>query len=53
MRGVVRNKKADPKMRAITLCCLEHLVGDLHQPLHCATLIKTKTPKGDTRNDRD
>ena len=33
--------------RAINLCWVLHLVGDLHQPLHCATLFCEQFPKGD------
>ncbi len=28
--------------KAVTLCWLLHLVGDLHQPLHCTTLLASK-----------
>ena len=41
--------------KAVTLCWLLHLVGDLHQPLHCTTLLASKdtfcpsfdSPQGD------
>lgn len=33
--------------KAIRLCWLEHLVGDLHQPLHAAALFNDRFPKGD------
>ena len=33
--------------RAVSLCWIEHLVGDLHQPLHAATLLSEKYPRGD------
>jgi hypothetical protein len=28
-----------PELRAVYLAWLIHLVGDLHQPLHCASLV--------------
>jgi hypothetical protein len=33
--------------RAVSLCWLLHLVGDLHQPLHTLALVTTNYPKGD------
>ena len=33
--------------RAINLCWVLHLIGDLHQPLHCATLFCEQFPRGD------
>ena len=33
--------------RAIALCWVEHLVGDIHQPLHTASLYSPVFPKGD------
>lgn len=33
--------------RAVALCWLIHLVGDLHQPLHAATLFSPQFPAGD------
>jgi hypothetical protein len=33
--------------RAIAMCWLIHLVGDIHQPLHCATLFNEVFPDGD------
>lgn len=32
--AVVRDPQADPGQRAIALCWLFHIVGDMHQPLH-------------------
>ncbi|PCI19425.1 hypothetical protein COB64_03780 [Candidatus Wolfebacteria bacterium] len=34
-------------VRAMYLSWLIHLVGDIHQPLHCASLFSEKFPKGD------
>jgi hypothetical protein len=33
--------------KAVYLCWLLHLVGDIHQPLHCTTLISEQFPRGD------
>jgi hypothetical protein len=33
--------------RAIALCWVEHLVGDIHQPLHAAMLVSQQFPEGD------
>jgi len=35
--GLLRNPAADPETRAEALRFVIHLVGDLHQPLHCVT----------------
>lgn len=36
--SVVRDEKKDPAERAVALCWVMHLVGDLHQPLHASGL---------------
>ena len=33
--------------KAIRLCWLEHLIGDLHQPLHASALFSDRFPQGD------
>jgi hypothetical protein len=33
--------------KAVALCWLLHLVGDLHQPLHCTSLFSAQFPGGD------
>ena len=38
---------ASPELRAVYLSWLVHLVGDVHQPLHCASLFTDTYPKGD------
>jgi hypothetical protein len=41
----------DPKLpaadRAVALCWLLHLVGDIHQPLHCVAFFSKEYPDGD------
>lgn len=41
------DRKAPPRERAIYLSWLIHLLGDLHQPLHCASLFNRAFPNGD------
>jgi hypothetical protein len=36
-----------PAERAISLCWLLHLVGDIHQPLHCCSQLSELFPRGD------
>src|SRR6267142_1157745 len=38
---------ASPEERAVYLSWLIHLIGDLHQPLHCASLFNDAYPNGD------
>ena len=40
-------KSTSPEMRAVLLSYLIHLVGDMHQPLHCCSLFTEAYPKGD------
>ena len=43
------DKQADPELRAVYLSWLIHLVGDIHQPLHCVSLVNSNypAPQGD------
>jgi S1/P1 Nuclease len=43
----LRDLRAPAPDRAVSLCWVLHLVGDLHQPLHAATMLSEKFPKGD------
>lgn len=47
--AVLGDAQADPTSRAAHLSWLIHLVGDIHQPLHCATLFSSqfRPPEGD------
>lgn len=38
---------ASDQDRAVALCWVEHLIGDVHQPLHDASLFSAAFPKGD------
>jgi hypothetical protein len=44
---LLRDPKASAPDRAVSLCWVLHLVGDLHQPLHAATMLSEKFPRGD------
>jgi S1/P1 Nuclease len=40
-------RKATAEERAVHLSWLIHLIGDLHQPLHCSSLVTGVYPEGD------
>jgi hypothetical protein len=40
-------EKHSPKYRAVSLCWLLHLAGDIHQPLHNIGVVSKYTPTGD------
>jgi hypothetical protein len=40
-------RDGETNRRAVYLCWLIHLVGDIHQPLHCASLWTEDVPEGD------
>jgi hypothetical protein len=42
------HKDINAAQRAKALCWLLHLVGDIHQPLHCTTMFTDDFPRGDT-----
>lgn len=44
---IVADASASAESRAAHLSWLEHLVGDIHQPLHCASYFSKEFPKGD------
>jgi hypothetical protein len=41
---LLRDASADPGRRAIALCWLMHVVGDMHQPLHAGQLMNSRFP---------
>jgi hypothetical protein len=45
--ATLNDPRGAPADRAVSLCWVLHLVGDLHQPLHAATLLSDKYPHGD------
>ncbi|CAN5391470.1 hypothetical protein BH10PSE4_BH10PSE4_39240 [soil metagenome] len=44
---IMSNRAATPTQRAVALCWVMHLVGDVHQPLHTAQLFSARYPDGD------
>lgn len=40
-------KSDNAATKAIAACWVMHLVGDLHQPLHCVTMYTAELPEGD------
>jgi len=40
----IQSHDAPPEIRAVYLSWLIHLVGDIHQPLHCCTLVNETYP---------
>jgi hypothetical protein len=44
---VLRDTKRPAAERAAYLCWLVHLIGDIHQPLHCGSLFDARFPEGD------
>ena len=44
---VAGDKGASPAERAVSLCWVFHLIGDIHQPLHVADQFAAKFPEGD------
>lgn len=46
-KDLVENRKMTSAVRAIYLCWYIHVVGDIHQPLHCSSLFNETYPKGD------
>lgn len=42
--AIVAAGDSSPADRAVRLCWVLHLVGDIHQPLHCAALVGRRFP---------
>ncbi len=53
-RSTVKSADAGAKARAIALCWVLHLEGDIHQPLHTCTLVTQQfpAPEGDRGGTR-
>jgi hypothetical protein len=43
----VLSSKASDELKSYDLCWLLHMVGDVHQPLHCSTRVSDIAPLGD------
>jgi hypothetical protein len=44
-RSIAKSTEADGKARAVALCWMFHLVGDVHQPLHTTKLVTEQFPE--------
>jgi hypothetical protein len=44
---IVKDVNAKPADRAVALCWVLHLTGDIHQPLHCVAFFSKEYPTGD------
>lgn len=51
-RSTVQSAAADDKARAVALCWMLHLIGDIHQPLHTVKLVTEQFPEGDRGGTR-
>ncbi len=45
--GKVKDRNEDAEERAVAMCWVCHLIGDVHQPLHVSQLYTTQFSKGD------
>jgi hypothetical protein len=45
--ATLKSATARPDEKAVSLCWLLHLLGDIHQPLHCVTLVSAELPLPD------
>jgi hypothetical protein len=45
--GELNSSSVSPAERAVDICWIEHLVGDIHQPLHAISLYSPQFPDGD------
>ena len=43
----LKNPATQPDQRAVDVCWIAHLVGDIHQPLHAASMFSAEFPHGD------
>lgn len=46
-RALLADANTPAADRAVALCWVLHLTGDLHQPLHAATMFSSRFPQGD------
>jgi len=47
MLAELKDPATEKDRKAIDLCWVEHLVGDIHQPLHATSLFSSEFPQGD------
>jgi hypothetical protein len=51
-QALVKDKTKPAPDRAVALCWLLHLIGDIHQPLHCTAWFSPEFPEGDLGGNR-
>jgi hypothetical protein len=49
----LKDSKTSAADKAIDICWVEHLVGDIHQPLHAVSLFSARQPDGDRGGNQD
>jgi hypothetical protein len=50
--AILKNAQSEAADRAVALCWIFHLTGDIHQPLHSSALINNTFPQGDRGGTR-
>jgi hypothetical protein len=45
--AIMNDEKESPQNRAVAICWVLHLIGDIHQPLHTTSLFTVDYPNGD------
>lgn len=50
--SVASDPRAPASERAVALCWIFHLVGDMHQPLHAVSQVSKRFPEGDRGGSR-
>lgn len=50
--AVLKNAQSEAPDRAVALCWIFHLTGDIHQPLHSSAIINNTFPQGDRGGTR-
>jgi len=50
---ILADTSAKPADRAVALCWITHLVGDVHQPLHAISMYSLEYPDGDRGGNSD
>jgi hypothetical protein len=49
----LKESATTPDKKAVDVCWIEHLVGDIHQPLHAASRYSSQFPKGDAGGNNE
>lgn len=50
---ILRSPTASTEDKSVALCWVEHLIGDIHQPLHVSTYFSKDFPFGDKGGNRE